>query len=65
MANSSLGGTTRNIAPQISWTHSILKQCRIHLKKTFTSNCISKDYPSNVEFETSIEFTKNLILILQ
>jgi hypothetical protein len=65
MANSSLGGATRNIAPQFSWTHLILKQHRIHFKNTFTSNYISKDYPSHVEFETSIEFTKNNNLILQ
>jgi hypothetical protein len=35
MENLSLGGTTKNVTPQISKTHPTLEQHRIHIKKTF------------------------------
>jgi hypothetical protein len=63
--NPSLGSTTRNVTPQLFWTHSILGQYRTHLRKGFISNFISKEYPSHVRFETSIGFTKTLILRFQ
>jgi hypothetical protein len=51
--------------PNFFWTHSILQQHRTHLWKGFILNFISKEYPSHVRFETSIGFTKTLILRFQ
>jgi hypothetical protein len=61
-ANLSLGGTTRNITPQISMTHPTSKQHRTHIKKKIIPNYLSKGYPSHVEFKILIKFTKKICL---
>jgi len=40
MENLSLGGTTKNVTPQIFVTHPTSSQHRIHIKKTFHSKFI-------------------------
>jgi hypothetical protein len=42
-------------------THPTSAQNKTHLRKLFISNLIYKDYPSHVEFESSIGFTKKII----
>jgi hypothetical protein len=44
-ANLSLGGTIRNITPQISKTHSTSKQHKNHINKTFHSKLFIKRLP--------------------
>jgi hypothetical protein len=63
LANLSLGGTIRNVTPQIYMTHPISRQHKIHIKKKIIPNYLSKGYPSHVEFKTSIEFTKKCVLM--
>jgi hypothetical protein len=60
--NPSFGGTTRNATFQKNYTHSIYKN-RIHLRKAFNPILKLNDYPSCVEFETLIGFTKFGVLI--
>jgi hypothetical protein len=55
-ANFSLRGTTRNITPQIFLTHPTLEQHKIHFKKNFTSNFMSKDCLGHVKLQFSIKF---------
>ncbi len=45
LANLSLGGTTKNVTPQIFETHPTSKQHRIHIKKTFHSKLFIKRLP--------------------
>jgi hypothetical protein len=62
-ANPSLGGTTRNITPQNFEIDSTSKQHGTHFKKGFHFKFYIKNLPNLVQFETSIEFTKKLVLI--
>jgi len=63
MANLSLGATTRNITPQIFVTHPTSGQHRIHIKKKFNPNYLSKGYLSHVELKTLTKFTKKCVLM--
>jgi hypothetical protein len=49
--------------PQIYETHPILGQHRIHIKKNFIPNDLSKGYPSHIKFKTPIKFTKKCVLM--
>jgi hypothetical protein len=62
-ANPSLGGTTRNITPQNFEIDSTSKQHGTRFFKTFHFKFYIKRLPTHVQLETSIEFTKKLILI--
>jgi hypothetical protein len=62
-ANLPLGGTIRNVTPQISKAHPTLKQHRTHKEELFISNYLSKGYINHVEFETLIKFTKKNVLM--
>ncbi len=44
-----LGGTTRNVTPQIFETHPTLRQHRIHIKKVFHSKLLIKRLPKVIE----------------
>jgi hypothetical protein len=61
--NLSLGGTTRNVMPQIYVTHPTSRQHMTHIKKLFIPNYLSKGYPSNVELKTLIKFIKKCVLM--
>ncbi len=61
--NLSLGGTMKNVTPQISKSHPTSEQYKTHVKKKFIPNYLSKGYPSHVEFKNLIKFTKNYVLM--
>jgi hypothetical protein len=52
-ANLSLGGTTRNVAPQIFVTHPTSGQHRIHIKKKFHSKLFIKRLPKSCKIQKS------------
>ncbi len=58
-----MGGTTRNITPQIFETHPTLRQHRTDIKNKIIPNYLSKGYPSHVEFKTLFKFTKKCVLM--
>jgi hypothetical protein len=49
--NLSLGGTTKNVTPQISMTHPISGQYRTHIKKTFHSKLFIKGLPKSCKIQ--------------
>jgi hypothetical protein len=61
--NLSLGSTIKNVTFEISKTHPTTGQYRIHIRKLFNPNYLSKGYPSHVEFKTSIKFTIKCVLM--
>jgi hypothetical protein len=60
--NLSLGGTIRNVTPEIFVIHSTLRQHKIHINKAFQSKLFIKDYPSHVKFKILIKFTIKCVL---
>jgi len=62
-ANLSLGGTIRNVTPQIFGTHPILRQYKTH-KESFSFQIIyQKVFPSHVESKILIKFIfKNVLM---
>jgi hypothetical protein len=51
--NLSLGGTTRNVTPQIFKTHPTLEQHRTHVKKAFHSKLFIKKLPKPCKIQNS------------
>jgi hypothetical protein len=52
-ANLSLGGTTKNVTPQISKNYLISGQHRTHIKKTFHSKLFIKRLPKSCRIQNS------------
>jgi hypothetical protein len=50
-ANLSLGGTTKNVTPQISKTRPTLGQHKTHIKKAFYSKLIIKRLPKSCKIQ--------------
>ncbi len=53
LANLSLGGTTRNVTPQISMTHPTSRQHRTHIKKKIHSKLCIKRLPKSRKIQNS------------
>jgi hypothetical protein len=51
--NLSLGGTTRNVTPQIFVTHPTLRQHMIHIEETFQSKLFIKRLPKSCKIQNS------------
>jgi hypothetical protein len=52
-ANFSLGGTIKNITPQIFVTHPTSRQHRTHIKKKFHSKLFIKRLPKSCRIQNS------------
>jgi hypothetical protein len=53
----------RRSHPQISETHPILRQHRIHIRKAIHFKSFIERLPSHIEFKTLIKFTKKCVLM--
>jgi hypothetical protein len=58
--NLSLGGTTKNVTPQISMTHPISGQRRTHIKKKFHSKLLSNRLPKSCKIQNLNEIYKKM-----